>query len=334
MADLQNNTGINTGTAGPALRAPVGARSLGPEIIGVDQSFKDGLNRESVQRDFGTGMEIRGQTEVLRIGRRLIPVNPDTSSIEFSGKKDNLVIDIINKPQNGQSSVSRITVKPDGSSTGPVSGISQIGNRVPLRMENLGDATLQKYGVSVGCDENGEPVINLKRGTVSLNDGKNDRAEMFVDDLTGNLVLTAINKMENGKVLAQNLNILPGGGIIPPRGHYPFTSTENVSDTSPANVKNIFEKGFENAQGYARKLGYELEYEASGIRARGIGASPEGISPIEVQTILLKDPRTGQKTKIGGILPEKYHLGDLKSSREIAAEICAMIDKHLGKAPE
>lgn len=99
---------------------------------------------------------------------------------------------------------------------------------------------------------------------------------------------------------------------------------ENLDDRSPQNTERLFKRGFQQAADYADKLGYELRYEKSGMRARSIGS---GMRPDELETIYARPKGGGEWIKIGAILPEKEHLRELFSSVEIRRQIAVLLAK-------
>ncbi|NCN27573.1 serpin family protein [bacterium] len=105
---------------------------------------------------------------------------------------------------------------------------------------------------------------------------------------------------------------------------------EDVSDRSPENTKKILEAGISKAK--AQNVGKvlnlrDITYEGSGVLARGLD-QPKGVNPIEVMNIfaLMEDGDHGPtKDLIGKLELQVTHLGDLKSSDEIASEITDML---------
>lgn len=103
--------------------------------------------------------------------------------------------------------------------------------------------------------------------------------------------------------------------------------SEDLTDFSRENADRIFKAGLEQANEFAKEHGFALSNSGSGMRARGINMNL--VNPIEVQNITATNIKTGEKFKIGAILPEKEHLTSLKSSNEVAEAISGMFKESI-----
>lgn len=104
-------------------------------------------------------------------------------------------------------------------------------------------------------------------------------------------------------------------------------TSEDTADFEQPNPTNIFENGFRCAMKYAFQKGQTIRYTGTGEKARSI---EKVVNPIEIQKVEMAPGRSAAWGEIGKILPEKTHLSQLKSSKEVCDEVKKMVDAKLG----
>lgn len=318
------------------------ARGLGAPARAADLTIGGlavRLDRDVAARDIRPHFVERNGEALLRAHHprtnelQEFPFTKETSHVVAYRMGGDIRLAIVDKPKaDGSSLVTEAVIEPDGKCYVQANELK--GNFKVEFGRGMDAGKLAALGVhfrpEVGRVSSALTSLGMNQETDRVRfEASNDSVRITIFDRAG----------ADGRVPQPEVFVLKGEQLVkldvPPRqeaedldqGPRPNNNAD-LRDFSRPNVTKVFNEGFDAANRYAQRRGYELSYSGTGIIARGIGA-PRQVNPIEIQEVRALNKVTGKTESIGGILPEKEHLTLLHSPTEIRDQVTKMLDHHI-----